>query len=64
MYEVLKCTLLKVVTLNVLYSQAALFQFLLRVVRDVDKAESGCAVAFIIIQSCAEELGTEILEQG
>ena len=40
------------------------FKFLLRVVRDVDKPENGCAVAFIIVQSYAEELETDILEQG
>ena len=39
-------------------------KFLLRVVRDVDKAENGCAVAFVIVQSYAEELGVGILEQG
>ena len=38
-----------------LVQRAALFQFLLRVVRDVDKAENGCAVAFVIVQSYAEE---------
>ena len=40
------------------------FKFLLRVVRDVDKPENGCAVAFIIVQSYAEELEKDILEQG
>ena len=39
-------------------------KFLLRVVCDVDKAENGCAVAFVIVQSYAEELGVGILEQG
>ena len=39
-------------------------QLLLRVVRDVDKAENGCAVAFIIVQSYTEELGVDILERG
>ena len=36
------------------------------VVRDVDKAENGCAVAFmhIMVQSYAEELGVGILERG
>ena len=38
--------------------------FLLRVVRDVDKAEIGLAVTFIIVQSYTEELETDILEQG
>ena len=36
----------------------------LRVVRDVDKAENCCGVTFIIVQSYAEELETDILEQG
>ena len=49
---------------QVLYSRAALFKFVLRVVRDVDKAENGFAVTFIIVQSYAEELETDILEQG
>ena len=48
----------------VLYCPAALSKFLLRVVRDVDKAEIGFADTFIIVQSYAEELGTDILEQG
>ena len=39
------------------------FKFLLRVGRDVDKAEIGCAVAFIIVQSYAEELEMDILER-
>ena len=39
-------------------------KFLLRVVRDVDKAENGCAVTLIIVQLYAEELETDILEQG
>ena len=39
-------------------------QFLLRVVRDVNKAENGYAVAFIVVQSYAEELETDILERG
>ena len=54
----------KVVTLKVLYSRAVLFQFLLRVVRDVDKTENGCAVAFVLVQSYAEELEMDILERG
>ena len=41
------------------------YKFLLQVVRDVDKAEIGFAVTFIIVQSnYAEELETDILEQG
>ena len=36
------------------------YKFLLRVVHDVDKAEIGCAVAFIIVQSYAEELGVDM----
>ena len=39
-------------------------KFLLRVVRDVDKDEISLADTFIIVQSYAEELGTDILEQG
>ena len=45
-------------------SRAALFEFLLRVVRDVDKAEIDFAVTLIIVQSYAEDLETDILEQG
>ena len=44
-------------------SRSYSFKFL-RVVRDVDKAENGCAVAFIIVQSYAEDFETDILEQG
>ena len=47
--------------LNCIYS---IVKFLLRVVRDVDKAEHGFAVAFIIVQSSAEELRMDILERG
>ena len=47
-----------------LYSQAALFKVLLRVVRDVDKAEKGCAVALIIVQSYVKVVEMDILERG
>ena len=49
---------------QVLCSRAALLTFLLRVVRDVDKAEIGFAVTFIIVQSYSEESGMDIFERS
>ena len=40
------------------------FKFLLRVVRDVDKAENSVADTLITVESYAEELETDILERG
>ena len=45
------------------YSVTTALHIQSRVVRDVDKAENGCEVGFIIVQSYAQELGVDIVER-